>query len=189
MACSITCLKLNLFNYARKKFKSPVGIFLWPARAAPRTLPSPLRWSSCWRRTAWTVRSPARSSAGAAGTGRAARARRRRRRRTTGTRRTAGTRGRRRSRRGRRSRPGRRRRRRRRARWRQPPQTTARRSPGRPNQQHTVSKLLTEFRCRNFVNKHRLSIRMGVKRAKTCTQCVHVRTELPFCIPPLVVGK
>ncbi len=27
------------------------------------------------------------------------------------------------------------------------------------------------------------------KRAKTCTQCVHILTELPFCMPPLVVGK
>ena len=26
------------------------------------------------------------------------------------------------------------------------------------------------------------------KRAKTCMHCVHIPTELPFCIPPLVVG-
>ncbi len=35
-----------------------------------------------------------------------------------------------------------------------------------PNQQRTLSKLLTELRRRNFVNKHRLSIQIGAKRAK-----------------------
>ncbi len=57
-----------------------------------------------------------------------------------------------------------------------------------PNQQRTHNKLPTELRCRNFVNKHRLSIRSGAKQAKTCVQRVHILTELPFCIPPLVVG-
>ncbi len=28
----------------------------------------------------------------------------------------------------------------------------------------------------------------ATKRAKTCTQRVHVPTELPFCMPPLLVG-
>ncbi len=35
-----------------------------------------------------------------------------------------------------------------------------------PNQQQTLSKLLTELRGRNFVTKHRLSIQVGAKRAK-----------------------
>ena len=29
---------------------------------------------------------------------------------------------------------------------------------------------------------------IGTKYAKTCMQCVYIPTELPFCIPPLVVG-
>ena len=29
---------------------------------------------------------------------------------------------------------------------------------------------------------------MGAKQQNTCAQCLHVPTELPFCIPPLVVG-
>ncbi len=56
---------------------------------------------------------------------------------------------------------------------------------------HTLNKLPPELRCRNFVNKHRLSIQISTKRAKTCTQCVHryiFQLSLPFCIPPLVVG-
>ncbi len=57
-----------------------------------------------------------------------------------------------------------------------------------PNQQRTLNKVLSELRCRNFVNNHRLSIQISAKRAKMCMQCVHVPTELIFCIPPLVVG-
>ncbi len=57
-----------------------------------------------------------------------------------------------------------------------------------PNQQRTLNKLPTGLRCRNFVNKHRLSIQVGAKRAETCMQRVHIPTELPLCIPPLVVG-
>ena len=57
-----------------------------------------------------------------------------------------------------------------------------------PNQQRTLNKLPSELRCRNFVSRHLLSIQIGTKRAKTCTQCVHILTELPFCTPPLVVG-
>ena len=41
-----------------------------------------------------------------------------------------------------------------------------------PNQQRTLNKLLTELRCRNFVNRHRLSLQICIKRAKTCMQCV-----------------
>ena len=40
-----------------------------------------------------------------------------------------------------------------------------------------------------FVSKLRLSMQIGAERAKTCTQCVYIPTELPFCVPPLVVGK
>ncbi len=54
-----------------------------------------------------------------------------------------------------------------------------------PNQQRTLSKLSTEIRCRNFITKHRQFV---AKRAKEWMYCVHVPTELPFCIPPLVVG-
>ena len=56
--------------------------------------------------------------------------------------------------------------------------------------QRTFSKLPTELLCRNVFTKHRLSIQISAKRAKkTCMQCVHIPAELPFCIPPLVVGK
>ncbi len=58
-----------------------------------------------------------------------------------------------------------------------------------PNQQRTLNKLPTDLRCRNFVNKHRLSIRISTKREKMCTQYVCVPTELLFCMPPLVVGS
>ncbi len=58
-----------------------------------------------------------------------------------------------------------------------------------PNQQRTLNKLPPELRCRNLVNKHRLSIQVGAERAKTCMQRVYILTELPFCIPPLVVGQ
>ena len=36
----------------------------------------------------------------------------------------------------------------------------------RPNQQCILNKRPTELRCRNFVNKHRVSIQIGAKRAK-----------------------
>ncbi len=57
-----------------------------------------------------------------------------------------------------------------------------------PNRQRTLNKLPTELQCRNFVNKHRLSTKIGAKRAKTCVHRVHIPAELPFCVPPLVVG-
>ncbi len=42
-----------------------------------------------------------------------------------------------------------------------------------PNQQRTLNRLPTDLRCRNFANKHQLSIQIGTKRAKnmysTCT--------------------
>ncbi len=57
------------------------------------------------------------------------------------------------------------------------------------NQQLTLNKLPTELWWRNLVNNHRLSIQFDAKGAKTCMQCIHIPTELPFCIPPpLVVG-
>ncbi len=58
-----------------------------------------------------------------------------------------------------------------------------------PNQRRTLSELLTELQCRNFVSKHRPSIQIGAKSAKTCIQCACVPTEPPFCIPPLLVGS
>ncbi len=57
-----------------------------------------------------------------------------------------------------------------------------------PSQQYILNKLSPELRCRNFVNKHRRSMQIDAKCARTCMQCVHIATELPFCIPPLVVG-
>ncbi len=56
----------------------------------------------------------------------------------------------------------------------------------------TNNTLLTNFRlssdAKKIVHEHRPSIQMGAKRAKTCVQRVHVPTELPFCVPPLLVG-
>ncbi len=59
-----------------------------------------------------------------------------------------------------------------------------------PTKGRALSKLPTEQRCRNFVNKHRLSVQIGAKRTKNVyiCQCAHFPTELPFCIPPLLVG-
>ncbi len=31
-------------------------------------------------------------------------------------------------------------------------------------------------------------MQIGVKRAKTLMRCVRIPAELPFCMPPLVVG-
>ncbi len=65
----------------------------------------------------------------------------------------------------------------------------------RPNEQRTLNKLSTELRCGKFVNKHQLSIQIGAKHAKNvyamciqCMQCMQCATELPICIPPLLVG-
>ena len=58
-----------------------------------------------------------------------------------------------------------------------------------PNQQRTLNKLPPQLRCRNFVNKHRLSIRIGTKRAKNVhAMRTYIPTELPFCLAPLMVG-
>ncbi len=57
-----------------------------------------------------------------------------------------------------------------------------------PNQQRTLNKIPTELRCRNFVNKSRLNVQIGAKRVKMYMQCGYIPTELPFCLPPLVVG-
>ncbi len=54
-----------------------------------------------------------------------------------------------------------------------------------PNQQRTLNKLPTELRRRNFAYKQRLAIQIGTKCAKTLHE---IPTELPFCVPPLVVG-
>ena len=58
-----------------------------------------------------------------------------------------------------------------------------------PNQRRILNKLPTELRHRNFVNKHRLSMQIGANGAKLSMQRLHILTELPFCTPPLVVGK
>ena len=57
-----------------------------------------------------------------------------------------------------------------------------------PNQQRTLNKLPAELQRRNFVNNHRLGMQIGTKHAKTCMRSVCIPTELPFCLPPLVVG-
>ena len=46
-----------------------------------------------------------------------------------------------------------------------------------PNRQRTLYKLSTEL------------YKLVPKRAKMCLHCVRISTELPFCIPPLVVGN
>ncbi len=58
-----------------------------------------------------------------------------------------------------------------------------------PNQQRTLNKLPPELRCGNFllISTDR-ACKSAPKRAKTCTQRVHIPTELPFCMPPSVVG-
>ena len=57
----------------------------------------------------------------------------------------------------------------------------------------TDNSLLISFRlssdAKKLFNKHWLSIKIGARRAKTCMRCVPILTELPFCIPPLVVGR
>ncbi len=56
----------------------------------------------------------------------------------------------------------------------------------------TNSALLVNFRLSSdaeiFVNKHRLSMQVGAERARMRMQRVRIPTELPFCIPPLLVG-
>ena len=58
--------------------------------------------------------------------------------------------------------------------------------------QPTTHSLLIDFRPSSdaeiLLISLRLSIQIGAKRANTCMQCAHIPTELPFCIPPLVVG-
>ncbi len=59
-----------------------------------------------------------------------------------------------------------------------------------PNQQRTLNKLATELQCRNLVNMHRLSYKSVPNMQKrVCNVHTYIPTELPFCIPPLVVGK
>ncbi len=55
-----------------------------------------------------------------------------------------------------------------------------------PNQQCTLNKFSTELQCRNFINaEHTNQCQMCKKK---CMQCVYITTELPFCMPPSVVG-
>ncbi len=60
-----------------------------------------------------------------------------------------------------------------------------------PNRQRTLNKLATELRCRNFCRQAPTGHAKSAPKAckKTCLQCVHVPTELPSCMPPLVVGS
>ncbi len=58
-----------------------------------------------------------------------------------------------------------------------------------PTNNATLTNFLLSSDAEIFVNKHRPSMQIGAKRAKTCMQCVHIPTELPFCMPPLVVGQ
>ena len=60
--------------------------------------------------------------------------------------------------------------------------------PPSPVYYPTNNALLINFRI--FVNKHRLRIQIGAKRAKKkpCIQRVHIPNKFPFCMPPSVVG-
>ncbi len=51
-----------------------------------------------------------------------------------------------------------------------------------PNRQRTLtrSKLPTELRCRNFVDKHELILQIDAKRAKTCVQCAYIHSNFYF---------
>ena len=50
-----------------------------------------------------------------------------------------------------------------------------------PNQQRTLDKLPPELRRRSFVDKHRLSMRIGRPSVqKACVRRVRIPTELPF---------
>ncbi len=55
----------------------------------------------------------------------------------------------------------------------------------RPNQQRPLNEL--PLLSSGAVNKHRLSIQVGARRAKTCTQCAHIPTERPF-LPATLAG-
>ncbi len=58
-----------------------------------------------------------------------------------------------------------------------------------PNQQRTLNKLPTELRRGNFCYQASTghASRWQIVQ-KHVTHCVHLPTELPFCMPPLVVG-
>ncbi len=49
-----------------------------------------------------------------------------------------------------------------------------------PNQQRTLNKPLTELRCRNFVDKHRLSMQIGAQMCKNVYAMSYV-FRLSFC--------
>ena len=69
-------------------------------------------------------------------------------------------------------------------------------SPSQPAQQQpcpTNNALSINFLLSSdaeiFVTNHRLGIQVGTKTCKkTCAQRVRISTELPFCMPPLLVG-
>ncbi len=58
-----------------------------------------------------------------------------------------------------------------------------------PNQQRrTLNKLLTELRCRNFVDKHRLSMQIGTKHGKTCSYAMCSYYSRPVILGTTVDG-
>ncbi len=59
-----------------------------------------------------------------------------------------------------------------------------------PNRQTLLINFRLSSDAEIFVDKHQLHLQIGAKRAEMCMHCVHtyIPTELPFCMPPLVVG-
>ncbi len=57
-----------------------------------------------------------------------------------------------------------------------------------PNQQRTLNVLSITCAAAEILSMStNLAHKLGPNVQKTCTQCEHIPTELPFCIPPLVV--
>ena len=56
----------------------------------------------------------------------------------------------------------------------------------------TINELLINFRLSSDAEILLIStdsaLQIGAKRAKACMQCVYISSELPFCMPSLVVG-
>ena len=58
-----------------------------------------------------------------------------------------------------------------------------------PTNNTLLIKFLLSSDAEIFVNNHRLSMQIVSKHAKKCMQRVDSPTEIPFCIPTLVVGN
>ncbi len=59
-----------------------------------------------------------------------------------------------------------------------------------PNQQRTLSKLPTELRRRNFVNKRRLSMQIGTQTCEnTCATCTVFRLSFHFAYHRCWLGR